>query len=270
MLFLAGFVAGGVFQRFVSLDTLFINLGIRAPLSVPDSDFIALSDTARFANDEAVFVGLVLGQSNAASQGATAAGNIPDVFQYWKGKVYEAEDPLLGTTGQGGSIWMRLGERLLETHKSVMWMPVAIGQTGIADWLPSGGRYHRYLADALESIQNMQYPVDAVFWLQGETDAKERVSEDAYHESLLELIESIRGSLPDVPIYLAKATRCRTRPAYTPVRNAVDRAVRELPLVEAGIDLDKLGLEYRFDGCHLTDEGLEEAAKRWLGVLSSD
>src|SRR4051812_7416200 len=48
------------------------------------------------------FVFLVLGQSNAANHGETRHRADGNVFAF-DGKLYEAEDPLPGATGDGGS-----------------------------------------------------------------------------------------------------------------------------------------------------------------------
>jgi len=257
-----GFSAGVIFQRTVSVDTVLMELGIRHPLSVPQRNAAtAQIDATAFANNKSDFVALVLGQSNAGSHGATPVGVMDNAYQFWQGEVYPAKDPLYGSSGSGGSIWMTMNPMLLEQHSKVLWVPTVIGLTSIADGTPHTGRYHHYLQDTLDAVREQAIDVDAIFWVQGEADARAGMSEDTYYQALQELVGTLQQFLPATPIFLAKATRCRTTPPYLPIRTAIDRIVSEVEEVKEGIDLDQLGLEYRFDGCHLNKEGLQLAAE---------
>src|SRR5262249_29184473 len=58
-------------------------------------------------------VALVFGQSNAGNSGETPGKPQRGVFQYYRGEIFEARDPLLGASGDGGSIWLRLAAKLV-------------------------------------------------------------------------------------------------------------------------------------------------------------
>lgn len=272
-LLLVGFIAGALFQRYVQVGGLLASLGLRQPFNVPSTSDLPLpsAQLPDLTNDAQAFIGLVLGQSNAGSHGSpfVSQDTPQNSYQFWQGSVYAAVDPLYGSTGNGGSIWMQLSPQLLNDHPAVVWAATVVDATIIADWIP-GGTYHRYLTDTLDAIEAESLPVDAVFWIQGSRDAVIAKPEEEYFQALQELIRILQNSLTDTPIYLAKATRCYELEPYMPVRNAVDRAIAEFDGVYAGIDLDRLGLAYRFDGCHLTRDGQTKAAQQWYEVLGSN
>ena len=60
-------------------------------------------------------VAFVFGQSNSANHGdekfRTAS---PAAANFWNGKYFAAEDPLLGATGRGGSPWTLMANKLIE------------------------------------------------------------------------------------------------------------------------------------------------------------
>ncbi len=78
--------------------------------------------------DQAVL--FVFGQSNSANHAKDryVAGNEVVNFNPHDGRCYQAEDPLLGADGSGGSVWGRLGDDLVT-------VPVASALC-MTTWLP--------------------------------------------------------------------------------------------------------------------------------------
>ena len=274
LVLLVGFIGGFFFHRHVHVSDLLVNLGLRQPFNTPSLSSqpgpLQPRELPDLTADESAFVGLVLGQSNAGSHGALDRNDTLSLnaYQFWLGDYYPAQDPLYGSSGEGGSIWTSLTPELLNQHTSVVWAATVVGATSIKEWIP-GGRFEKHLNATLVAVNEELLPVDAVFWIQGETDAQALVTQDAYYQALTELLDLVEKSLPDTPVYLAKATRCYQRLPYAPIRDAIDQAVANFPLARAGIDLDEIGLGYRFDGCHLTLEGQQLAARRWSELLQT-
>jgi hypothetical protein len=84
--------------------------------------------------DPAVFV--IAGQSNAANhgEGRFTAGNNVFNFNLFDGQLYHAADPLLGATGNDGSPWCLLGDRLVAAGfaSSIVLCPIL--SAGRASW----------------------------------------------------------------------------------------------------------------------------------------
>lgn len=199
-----------------------------------------------------------IGQSNMDGRG-TPYGPTTDpvtdrvaVFAYggtYVNSIMPAADPL---TGQGGTpsglgplsgFGRDLASRIPENHR-VLLVPAAVGGTafesGTNRWkvtqTPSNTNLWRRAMDhvarakAAVTAQGDQYLIDAVLWLQGETDGDNSVSGATYQGDLDELIDATRTELglPNLPFivgqmvpdYLDTGTRAaiNTVHAATPSR----------------------------------------------------
>ena len=116
---------------------------------------------------------LAMGQSNAGNYGETLYRPVQPVFNFnWNdGKCYRAEDPLLGSTGDRGSVWTRLGDALVETKrfKQVVIVPVGVGGSSVRDWAGPDGPSQRAVR-ASEALGRVGLHVTHVLWHQGEAD----------------------------------------------------------------------------------------------------
>ena len=74
---------------------------------------------------------VIAGQSTADNSGDTPYSPSRSVhnFNLFDGMCYRAKDPLLGATGNGGSVWPRLGDMLVagNVFDQVLFVPLAVG-----------------------------------------------------------------------------------------------------------------------------------------------
>ena len=215
-----------------------------------------------------VMVALPFGQSNAANSGETRYRSRGRVYNFYGGKLYAARDPLLGATGRGGSVWTRLGDRLVaEGHyDAVVFVPLGVGATGIARWAP-GGDLHAKVLGAIREVRGSGLGVTHLLWHQGESDVG-TTGTLAYKTMFLDLLVSIRNEGVDAPIYVSVTTRCHNQGADRTIRRAQQELVDPSLGIYAGPDTDKLGRRYRYDRCHFSTEGLDEFADLWLRALA--
>lgn len=244
---------------------------------------------------------LAFGQSNAANSGGARYTAGPDVYAFSNGECFPASDPLPGASGTDGSVWSRLGDRLAANWPGYKVLIAAIGEGGssVADWAPGGGLNAR-LRGAVSSLLGAGYPIEAMLWAQGEVDAADpsspKPSAETYRDTFLAMLGSVRRLGVPAPVYVAKSTICNFRDAdsYPPPDAVLNRDARWHLLKEAnketirraqhgyqpagvvngygvrrGPDTDKLGPEYRFDGCHFSARGLDAAAWLWLKALTA-
>ena len=138
-------------------------------------------------------VALVFGQSQAANQVRERFVGGRQVFNYFRGRCYEAVDPLLGTGGDKGNVWTLIGSELVEQKRfdAVVLVTIAIGGTSIAQWAP-GGKLHAHLMSALTAIAPAFFT--HVFIAQGETDFLSQTPPEDYFRQFVELITSLRQS----------------------------------------------------------------------------
>jgi lysophospholipase L1-like esterase len=215
-------------------------------------------------------VAMILGQSNAGNSGQGTYVSSRDVLNYYGKALYRCEDPMLGATGGSGSIWCRLGDRLVSEglYEKVIFVPLAIGGSSSEAWAP-GGDCHGRIEKAVAELRGINLAVTHVLWIQGEADCASGATPERYRRNVESMTESLRGMGIWAPVFIAVATyqRHMTCPA-------IQRAQSELANSKTGIhegpNLDSLiGAVYRYDGTHLTAEGLEAAAAMWVRVFRS-
>lgn len=221
---------------------------------------------------------LVIGQSNAANHGDIPYQPKSDVYtlDFMNMHCYRANDPLPGASGAGGSIWSRLGDQLIAEgiYRKVLFVPIAFGGTFAHDWIQGGSMTRRLdlclnrLYKAVEGV----LPFSAVFWQQGEAEANHTdMSAETYIEHIQCLVASLRERFVVAPVFVATTTLCVCNsPVFDNVQQ-IRIGQHDLVMPEMGIlagpDLDQVGIDERYDACHLSDVGLNHCARLWLDVI---
>lgn len=215
-----------------------------------------------------VMVVLVFGQSNAGNWGESRRVAGPQVFNFFRGRYERARDPLPGANGNGGSVWTRLGDKIIaaKLYDRVVFVPASIGATEIAQWAP-GGALHKELLRNVREARRARLTFTHLLWHQGESDAVLGTSAEDYRQRFLAMLEAIRALGVDAPAFVAVATRCGQYPPNETIRAAQTGLADPRRGIFLGPDTDQLGLEYRYDGCHFSDLGLEMHAEMWLQVI---
>jgi hypothetical protein len=212
---------------------------------------------------------LAMGQSNAANYGETRYRPVQPVvnFNWADGKCYRADDPLLGSTGNRGSVWTRLGDAMIETKrfKQVVIVPIGVGGSSVRDWAGPDGPAARAVR-AKEALARVGLHVTHVLWHQGEAD--QGMHKEVYSRLFSRMTDYIRSNGINAPVFVATATVCNNIGD-----SQIREAQRELPFrlanVFAGPDTDALDSIYdrRDNLCHFSDRGLALHARLWRDVL---
>jgi hypothetical protein len=155
-------------------------------------------------------VAVAFGQSNAANWGETPRTATGPVYNFYDGKLYLAEDPLLGAAGTGGSVWTRLGDEIVARgwYDAVVFVPLGQASAEIARWAPDGDLHDR-ITRSLDQLDEIGLPVTHLLWHQGEDDAGRKTTKAAYKAAFLEMLASIRAEGVTAPIYVSIATLCQ-------------------------------------------------------------
>ena len=227
---------------------------------------------------------LTFGQSLSANHGEAPYAPRGDVVNFnmndWL--CYAATDPLLGATFGGdnhtGSVWGYLCDGLLETKRwdRCIVAPIAQGQTSMKDRAPGGGQYHLIRAPVARMRASDLVPT-AMLYGQGEQDAGSNADPAAYQKNFNAMVASIRR-YSRAPILIAVETTCNMiavdanvaaaiRAAQQRIEQAQRGLVNPASGVFAGPDLDRIGPDGRWDGCHLNVAGLKSAASAWQQSL---
>lgn len=123
----------------------------------------------------------------------------------YNGGVYSAVNPLLGCTSLAGNFPLRLGDKLINAglFARVVFVPIAIGATPIAQWA-TGGALQDRIATAYRRCVAVGLPVTGVLWHQGETDADSVISQATYQAALSSVIDRTRLAGFSEPFFVAK------------------------------------------------------------------
>ncbi len=218
---------------------------------------------------------LTFGQSNAANAGAQCyvARRGVYAFNVFDMNYYRAIDPLPGATNDGGSIWGRLGDKLIEADlfQSVLFVPIAVGGSYIKDWTPRDGYCYRRLMLALTRLKRAGIRPDMLCWHHGEADANRvMTSAQEYQARFRRLLTEIRRVGVEAPVYVALASHCANGPHPYQNHEQIRRAQRQLvspPDVLPGPDTDQFIGDFRHDGCHFSEKGLDAVAQAWLECI---
>jgi hypothetical protein len=215
-------------------------------------------------------VALVFGQSNAANFGETPHRSIAGVYNLYKGYLYYARDPLKGANGEGGSVWTRLGDKLIneKMYDTVIFVPAAVGGTEIARWAPDGD-LHPLIIKAIESAQKRGLKITHLFWHQGESDAYLHTSKKDYEARFMAMLADIRAHGVDAPVFVSVATHCGQYPINTEIQAAQAELVNPSLGIFAGPNTDTLGDDVRIAGCHFSNDGLEKHADLWVQQIKA-
>jgi lysophospholipase L1-like esterase len=223
---------------------------------------------------------LVFGQSNSANyQGQRYRAVDRRVVNFFGGKCYLAESPLLGASGELGESWTLLGNKLVAAglFDQVILIPAGIGATLISRWAV-GGDLNGMLVDVINEAEPV-YKVTHVLWHQGENDFANGTPEAAYFAAFQSIVATLKAAKVFAPVYVSKATYGaidRLDPSFATAHqwrkeNPVAAAQTKLPdgkSIFAGPDTDSdvLPLD-RYDGVHFSGSGQEIFANRWLEIL---
>lgn len=218
---------------------------------------------------EATLVVLVLGQSNAANFAATRSGVAAGVYSFYRNQCYAARDPMLGADGTGGSVWPRLGNMLVAGGfaANVVFANVAVGGTAISQWIPGTENYRR-VVQTIRELHESGFEISRVLWHQGESDAALGTTKADYMEQFERILAGLRSVNVEAPVYVSQATWCFGR-SSTDIAAAQKTLVDWVHGTRAGPNTDALrAAEYRYDGCHFSDRGVDAAARLWFRALS--
>lgn len=218
-------------------------------------------------------VAVVFGQSNAGNHGSVRTVVASKAVSiYFNGGYYEPRDPLLGASGNGGSPWPLMAERLIDAGlaERVVLVPGAVGGTSVEEW-QKGGPLYAMMEARLKAARDDGLTVTHFLWHQGESDNRRnnRLTPPQYAHGLRSLIAMTKTLFPQSRFFIAQATLCGPN---LPVDEDLRRTQAELqrdPGVFAGPDTDAIANPGdRSDGCHFSSTGLRKHADAWVEAIS--
>lgn len=219
-------------------------------------------------------VAFVFGQSNSANgAGERFQANSKNVFNYFDNHYYIATDPLLGATGNAGSMWTITANKLIEKNiaDKIILIAAGVGGTSVKLWR-NGGELNKMLENRLKETQGNNIQITHFLWHQGESD--NGIYESEYENGLTEVITLTQRYYPNSKFFVSQAS------AHCPNTSSDDgfssasilksqRDVTKLKNVFLGPNTDLINANDRWDGCHLSGRGVEKASNDWVKLIQS-
>ncbi|WP_276504719.1 sialate O-acetylesterase [Terrimonas pollutisoli] len=260
----------------ISLLSLFLSHA-NAQLQTEPADTGAVREVSlsHLQQDGKTMIALTFGQSNAGNYGQRAyTPRNANVYNYYKGKLYTAKDPLFGATRSvgGGSVWSQLGDMLIDSglYSKVIIIPIAVGGSSIERW--ATGDCFDKLQQTLNYLDSQHIRLTHIFWHQGETDNILNTSTAKYKEQLGAILQTIRKT-QSADLYISLASFYSgsvTKPLGidSAIRKAQQEFINENKTVLEGPDTDTLiHAIHRYDSVHFSDFGIKAFARLWLQAI---
>jgi hypothetical protein len=238
-------------------------------------DFLWKTETPCPLPDSRTGVLLFIGQSNSANHAESMVKTkYPNqVFNYFSGKCYVAQSPLLGASGQNGEYATLVGDGLIEknVYDNVLIISSGIGGTAITRWA-EGGDLNKMLLSVISDLDK-NISITDVVWHQGESDIFAYTHTQTYIDMFLSLMSTLTQYGVDAPYFISVASFClNSNIAYTYPNNvseAQTKLIQDYDNIFLGVNTDELvPIEYRPDGCHLGEKGQQIAAANIVRAIA--
>jgi hypothetical protein len=250
------------------------HIGVLGATQVPRASFDGYRRLVEFPNKTEVpcpqqtgktGVLLVTGQSNVANSSEKwVSTRFPgENLNYFGGRCYVSESPLLGATNDYGEWITLLGDHLIAegVYENVVLISSAIGSSSVTRWA-EGGDLNRMLISTIQDMGDL-YKVTDVIWHQGESD----VAAFTHTNTYVNMFESMMDSLSKVgvtgPYYMSIASLCFDPTIAYPnsISNAQKQLIEKHESIVLGVNTDEIVPRVdRYDGCHFGAEAQRAVA----------
>lgn len=207
------------------------------------------------------------GQSNSTNSGQIGYTIKNDVFMVSDGRIFLYQDPTLGGTGYGGSVWGRVGDLIIANTgiESVYFTNTGWGGKTVEE-LTHGHQFEYFTVELQKTLENFGR-IDGILFHQGEFNNANIYGHNTYYETFVVFVEKVR-TITDAPIYLSQASYC-AGPIDHKLLAIQDSLIKDIDNVFRGPNTDLLiEPKYRIsDNCHFSTEGYAAYAELWFNSI---
>ena len=213
---------------------------------------------------------LTYGQSNSSNSGEYGYFVKNNVFQYLLGQTFVYEDPSLGGTGIGGSVWGMVGDKLIENgfYDQVVFSNSGWGGKTIGEL--KNGHEFEFLVTNYNGLIKKYGRVHGILFHQGENNnSLEGVRN--YYNDFSDFISNLKERGIEIPIYLSRVSLCGNNlPINETLTDIQNQIIRDFSLVKEGPNTDLLSSETdRLDDyCHFSLQGYDKFSDMWVELLT--
>ncbi|MDN3548280.1 sialate O-acetylesterase [Mucilaginibacter aquaedulcis] len=236
-----------------------------------------VDDKNKIINSDKVMFLLAFGQSNSANYGMGNYVCKNEVYNYYKGELYKAQEPLLGPEGPGSSVWTRVADMLIDSgiYKKVIIVGCGIGSTPVNSW--AEGSSKKVLEKTLDYLKKDNLKLTHILWEQGETDNANNTTKTQYKKDLKNVISIVRQTQPSAPFFVSITSyfpygeEKNILGIDTDITQAQLEVIKEGNNIKQGPNTDSLNLcYYRYNDLHFTEHGLDKLAYKWFKQIKAN
>lgn len=212
---------------------------------------------------------ITFGQSHAVNSGELGYNVKGNVFQFFFGEIFKYEDPAVGGNGYGGSVWGRVGDKLIESqvHDNVIFANTGYGGLKI-DELTSGVNFN-YFKNNYDQLIKQYGKVDAILFHQGFSDNLNNTDSELYYDFLEQFVIKLKEEEVYAPIVIALSSACYDSNHNIDIINAQKKSIENFQHIYRGPNSDLLfEPKYRLkDRCHFSSLGHEILSSEWVDSI---
>jgi len=177
-------------------------------------------------------------------------------YQFFNGECFLIEDPMLGATGVGGSLWSSLAQDISEsTGRAVVFIASGAGGSSLTDWIRDDSVYFERTKHQIDLAKELGYRVKLAFWYNGAREAELGTTANEYVERFNQLIEKFDSLFNDGASnhwVVFQTSKCWSDGSARVLKGQALAATTN-ERVFLGPNTDAYSDRYRYDGCHLND-----------------
>ena len=198
-----------------------------------------------------------------------------NVFTYdWRlGVCAKFKEPLAGVDGRAGKYGHISSDTIFylkknyEFPKSIVVLGFSSGGTRSKDWV--NGRIAEKLDFILKKLKKDNLEIDYVFWHQGESEIKK--AKINYYQNYIKDIQLIFKKFlkasSKTKIGMALVSVCNSDKSESLI-NSQYSIIQRNERVFFTLNTDKLGSNYRYDGCHFNPLGASKIGKNYAAFIN--
>lgn len=209
---------------------------------------------------------LVMGQSLSTNESSEKfSTKYPQsAINYFNGKCYASNSPLLGATGENGEFITVLADLLIASkkYKTVIVISTGIGGTAINRWQAKGD-LHTMVSKTIDKLSST-YKITQIIWQQGESDYLEKTTTTAYINSFYSLYNALLSKIR-APIFISISSKCGPNWIDNNPISIAQNLLIDNKKIFLGVNSDKLldSEDRTPDECHLMGSGQLKIAKSY-------
>tara|TARA_B110000116_G_C16789451_1_gene562846 strand:- start:252 stop:1244 length:993 start_codon:yes stop_codon:yes gene_type:complete len=229
---------------------------------------------------------LVIGQSNAANEIKVYNSIETKSLNYYNGQCYDLTNPVLGATGVKDNIAVPISSKINKQNQFIF-LTHAWSGTGILDWGSDKYSYlTSYVKKQLSVMESKGHRLSYIIWIQGEYDSRnfskldkgqgpgfyEKFGKNKYYVKSFNIIlkDLFKGKMnyDNVKVVLTKTSICRNKTSafITDQQERIALNNKNIFITQVTDNLDN---SFRYDGCHLNEEGADKTAEAIAEIINS-